>query len=300
MSNILVTGGAGFIGSVLVKRLIENNYNVTVVDNLTHGKKENVDSKAEFINVDILDNLSDIFKNKKFKYVFHLAAQIDLRKSLEDPINDAKINILGSLNLIDLCVKHNVEKFIFSSSSAVYGVSDNLPCIEECKLKPSSGYGISKMTIENYLEIYNKLYGLKYIALRYSNVYGSSQMVKGGGVVSVFFNFFLNKKPTVISGGEQTRDFVYVEDVVRANLLCIKFLNKVGIYNVGTAEETSINQLYEIIQELFFSKKECKKNDFNTAEVLRSSLNYTKIKKDLGWEPKYTLKNGLKHMIKFC
>src|SRR3989338_3827245 len=255
--RILVTGGVGFIGSHVVDLLIENGQEVFVVDNLSSGVLENLDNRAVFYHIDLgdYDKIREIFEKGKFDIVYHLAAQIDVRKSVEEPVEDAKINILNSLNLLELCVKFGVKKFIFSSSwGAIYGDIENLdnyvtsypefsngqfgktsnaiaqivhnvkvPSIEEEKEKPISHYGVSKLTVEKYLHFYNKIYGLNFVSLRYSNVYGPGQNSKGeAGVIAIFFDRMLDNKKPIIFGGEQTRDFVYVGDVARANLIALE------------------------------------------------------------------------------
>ena len=207
MAKILVTGGAGFIGSNLVDALIAGGHEVSVIDNFMTGNKKNVNSKAKLIVKDIRDDLNNLFSEGKFDYVYHLAAQANVRKSLENPVEDAKINIIGSLNLIDNCVKYNVKKFIFSSTGgAIYSKTARVPCNEESEIKPESPYGLAKWTVENYLRIMKDTKKLNYCILRYSNVYGPRQDAKGeAGVVSIFIDKLLKNEQLVVFGdGEQT------------------------------------------------------------------------------------------------
>jgi len=229
--KILVTGGAGFIGSHLVDRLIKEGHKVVIIDNLSTGKKENLNPRAKFYQLDICSpKISEVFKKEKPKAVFHLAAQIDLRKSVNDPVFDANINILGSLNLIqnflqNLKFKIQNSKFIFSSTGgAMYGNADIIPTPENYSARPISPYGIAKLSIEYYLYYYQKVFGLNFISLRYGNVYGPRQDSKGeAGVVAIFCDKILTGATSIINGnGRQTRDYVYVDDVVEANILAFK------------------------------------------------------------------------------
>ncbi len=300
--KILVTGGAGFIGSHLVNRLIKENHNVTVIDNLSTGKKEYLDLKAKFYKADIQDlKISQIFKKEKPEIVFHYAAQIDLRKSVENPIEDAKINILGGLNVLENCKKYKVKKIIFTSTGgAIYGEADIVPTSENYPAYPLSPYGIAKLTIEKYLSYYYKVFDLPFVALRLANIYGPRQNSKGeAGVVAIFSDMMLSgEQPTINGDGRQTRDYVYVEDVVIASMLAMK-KNKVGIFNVGTAKETNVNTILKKLKKL--TKSECKEihKPVKAGEQKRSCLDYSKIKKEFGWQPKYNLENGLKETIKW-
>ena len=294
--KILVTGGAGFIGSHIVDLLVNDGHDVFVVDNLSSGKKENVNLKAGFFLLDLQehDKINELFEKKKFDVVYHCAAQIDVRKSVADPLNDAKTNILASLNLLGLCVKFNVKHFIFSSTGgAIYGDEAHIPSLEYYEANPVSPYGCAKLAIEKYLNFYNKVYGLKFSCLRYANVYGPRQNSKGeAGVVAVFFDNMFNNKNPVIFGGIQTRDFVYVGDVASANLLALKD-KKSNTYNVGTGIETDIIHLFYKMNDLFGSKFEAGYKEKNKGEQLRSCLCYNKIKKNFGWEPEIKLNDGL-------
>ncbi len=301
--RILVTGGCGFIGSHLVEELIKQGHWVVVVDNLSTGKKENLNPKARFYQIDIQDpEISQIFQKEKPEVVFHFAAQIDVRKSVEDPMSDAKINILGSLNLIqDFIQVSGHKKFIFASSGgAIYGDTNVIPTPEGHLENPESPYGITKLTVEKYLWFYKKAYGLDYLSLRLANVYGPCQNSKGeAGVVAIFADKMLSGSQPIINGsGCQTRDFVYVKDVVESALLAMK-KEKSGIYNIGTAKETSINEIFRKIKELTGSNCQEIHGPEKPGEQKRSCLDYSKAKKELNWQPKYNLEEGLKETVKW-
>jgi len=309
--NILVTGGAGFVGSHLVDRLIKEGHQVVVVDNLSTGKKENLNKKAKFYKIDICSpKISQIFKKEKPEVVYHLAAQIDVRKSVEDPVRDADINILGSLNLIQNFIRVNPrlnqrksastnKKIIFASSGAIYGDTNVIPTPEAHPENPETPYGIAKLAIEKYLYFYQKTLGLNYTALRLSNVYGPRQNSKGeAGVVAIFCDKMLSgKQPVIFGSGRQTRDFVFVDDVVEAALLAMQ-KEKRGLYNIGTVKETSINEIFKKIKKLTSSNCQEIHGPAKTGEQKRSCLDFSKAKKELNWQPKYDLEMGLKLLIK--
>ena len=300
--KFLVTGGAGFIGSHLVDKLIKEGHKVVVIDNLSIGRKENLNPKAKFYKIDICSyRISQIFKKEKPEVVFHYAAQIDVRKSVKDPVEDAKINILGTLNILENCKKYNIRKVIFASTGgAIYGDADIVPTPETYPELPLSPYGIAKLTIEKHLSYYYKVFGLPYVSLRLANVYGPRQNSKGeAGVVAIFCDKMLSKKQPIINGdGKQTRDFVFVDDVVEANISALK-KDKVGIFNIGTARETDVNTLFKKLRELTDSK--CAKIHGPTlpGEQKRSCLDYSEAKRELGWQPKYSLDKGLKKTVEW-
>ncbi len=224
--KVLVTGGAGFIGSHIVDKLIEEGYEVIVVDDLSSGKEKNINKKAKFYRLNIQDSgLESVFQKEEPDYVNHHAAQIDVRRSVSYPILDAKINVLGTINLLQNCLKYKTRKVIFASSGgAIYGEQQVFPAPENHPLRPISPYGITKLVAEHYLYYYKTIYELDYMSLRYANVYGPRQDPFGeAGVIAIFIKKMLNEEQAIINGdGEQTRDFVYVEDVARANLLAMK------------------------------------------------------------------------------
>jgi UDP-glucose 4-epimerase len=295
--RILVTGGAGFIGSHVVDLLINNNHEILIIDNLSSGKEDNINPKAIFFKEDLCNHekIKEIFEKNKPEIIYHFAAQIDVRKSVENPVEDAKTNILSTLNLLELSKEFNIRHFIFSSTGgAIYGDAEEIPTAENYKEAPISPYGCAKLSIEKYLHFYNVVHGLKYTALRYSNVYGPGQNPHGeAGVIAIFLNNMLNEKNPVIFGGKQTRDFVFVEDVARANLLALKD-NKSDYYNAGTSKETSITELFLKLNQFFNNKFNPVYLEMKKGEQMKSCLSYEKINKNLGWTPETNLDKGLK------
>ena len=294
--KILVTGGAGFIGSNLADALIEQGHQVCIVDNLSTGVKEHINSKAKFYELDISDaKLAEVFVAEKPEAVFHLAAQIDVRKSVADPVGDAQVNILGSLNLLENCKNFGVKKFIFSSTGgAIYGEAAIIPTPESYAEKPISPYGIAKLAIEKYLHYYQVVFGLPYVVLRYGNVYGPRQNSHGeAGVVAIFCDKLLAGQQPIINGeGKQTRDYVYVGDVVAANLAALQS-EQVDIYNVGTGQETDVNKIAAEIKKNLGSDIEFTHGPAKPGEQQRSCLDYSKISQALGWRPQVALAAGL-------
>ncbi len=300
--KVLVTGGAGFIGSHLVDRLVQEGHEVIVVDNLSTGKRRNLNRDARFYKVDIQSwRLERVFRNERPNVVMHLAAQMDVRKSVEDPMFDAQVNILGTLNILQQTVKHGVRKVVFSSSGgAIYGEQDTYPAPETHATKPLSPYGLSKLCGEQYLSYFQRVGGLQVVNLRYANVYGPRQDPEGeAGVVAIFIQKLLNNEQAVINGnGRQTRDFVFVEDVVEANLVMMGQETE-GTYNVGTGVETSINDLFRILVE--HTGSNCKEvhGPAKKGEQARSVIDASKLRHELSWEPKMTLSDGLKRTVEY-
>ncbi len=294
--NILVTGGAGFIASHIADAFIEAGHNVVIIDNLTTGREDNINPKAKFYKADIRDDLTKIFEEHNFDIVNHHAAQIDVRRSVTDPIYDAQVNILGTLNLLQNSIKFGVKKFMFASTGgAVYGEQDYFPADENHKQQPLSPYGISKLAVEKYLYFYKEVHGLKYTILRYANIYGPRQNPLGeAGVVCIFLDKILAGDQPVINGtGEQTRDYVYVKDVVKANLLTLN--EEVSeVYNVGTGIETSVNELFRLINENFNNKIKEVHGPAKPGEQMRSVISSEKLFKKFGWKPKHTFKRWIK------
>jgi UDP-glucose 4-epimerase len=300
--KILVTGGAGFIGSNLVDALIEKGHELVVVDNLYMGQMENLNPDAKFYLMDIgSKELSKVFEVENIDVVYHQAAQMDVRKSVDDPMFDANVNVLGTLNLLQNSVKHNIKRFLFASTGgAVYGEQDYFPADEEHPTRPCSPYGITKLTVEKYLYYYNLTFGLNYTMLRYANVYGPRQNPHGeAGVVAIFIQRMLSGDQPIINGdGKQTRDFVYVGDVVRANLLALeKNLN--DVFNVGTGIESDVNEIFREINHFIGKNVPEKHGPAKEGEQLRSVISFEKTKKDLGWEPKVNLREGLKKTVEY-
>jgi UDP-glucose 4-epimerase len=295
--KVLITGGAGFIGSNVADGLIEKNYDVVIVDDLSNGKEENVPERAIFHRCDIRDKkIYDIFKAEKPDVVIHNAAQLSVRISVEDPLMDADINIMGGLNVINACNALKVKKIIFASSGGtVYGEQEYFPADENHPKNPVSPYGVAKLATESYLYYFYKACGLEYISLRYGNIYGPRQDPYGeAGVVAIFSQRILEGENPVINGdGLQTRDYVYVGDAVNANIKAIGS-SFVGPLNIGTGKETSVVELFKIlkgvsgnedIEEVFGPAKE--------GEQRRSLLSYELAKEVLGWQPEVPVEEGL-------
>lgn len=299
MRRVLVTGGAGFIGSHVVDILVENGYEVAVVDNLSSGRRENLRPGVAFFLCDIRNpELKEVFRQFRPQAVVHAAAQIDVRRSVENPGFDADVNIKGSLVVLEQARMWGVKRVIYSSSAALYGNPRYLPVEESHPVVAVSPYGISKHTVEHYLYMYRDLYGLDFVALRYANVYGPRQDPTGeGGVVAIFTDRLLQGQTPVIYGdGEQTRDFVYVRDVARANLLA---LERGGghILNVSGQKETTINRLFEILSEETGYKGRPRYEAERPGEIRRSVLANRKAKEVLGWEPQVDLVTGLRQTV---
>lgn len=302
--KILVTGGAGFIGSHLVDALIKKKHKVFVIDNLSTGFQKNVNPKAKFHKTDLTNHkkIEAIIKKGKPEVIFHLAAQIDVRKSVADPVFDANSNILASINLIKLASQYKVKKIIFSSTGgAIYGDTKNRPTSESESEWPLSPYGIAKLTIDKFLNYYREVHGLNFISLRYGNVYGPRQNPHGeAGVVAIFLNkMFRGEQPVINGDGQQTRDYVFVEDVVNANLLALQHFPKTGIYNVGAGKETDVNQLFREINRHFGNKFKEIHGPAKIGEQKTSCLSFAKIKKNFGWTPKTNFPDGIKKTFKW-
>lgn len=296
--KILVTGGAGFIGSNVVDAYIEAGHQVAVLDNLSTGKKQNLNPKAKFFEADLRDkNLSDVISGFSPDIINHHAAQIDVRKSVTDPIYNAEVNDLGALNLLEAAVKAKIKKFIFASTGgAIYGeVRDKKGADELHAQEPISPYAITKRTTELYLHAYHVNQGLNYTVLRYGNVYGPRQDPLGeAGVIAIFCGrMFEGKNCTIYGDGKQLRDYVYVGDVAQANLLALN-KGENQIYNVGTGTGTSVNQLYASLKKVTQFDKKAVYAPARAGELFRSVLNSNKIKKELGWEAKQGIEQGLK------
>lgn len=293
--RICVTGGAGFIGSHLVDRLIKDGHIVQVIDNLQSGNKAFVHPKAEFIEMDIRDSkLNSVIEMFKPDYIFHEAAQTEVSVSMNNPSLDCDINLMGLINVLNAAVACGVKKFLMPSSAAIYGNLDILPLNESMVGVPSSFYGLTKLTSEHYLRIYNESFGLNYICYRYSNVYGPRQGNGGeGGVISIFAKAITQNLPITIYGdGKQTRDFIYVEDVVDANILGMNS-SFVGTYNISTNIESSINMLVEEFKNISGKHIEVLYEKPKLGDIKHSRLNAQKAEKELLFKANYSLHNGL-------
>ncbi|MBN2201694.1 GDP-mannose 4,6-dehydratase [bacterium] len=300
--KLLVTGGAGFIGSHIADGLIEKGHDVTVIDNLLMGRMENVPKAARFHLMDIrAPEIEKVFDLGRFDAVFHLAAQMDVRRSVEDPIFDAGVNVLGTLNLIRNAVRTGVKKVVFASTGgAVYGEQEVFPCDETHPTRPVSPYGITKLCVEKYLFYYALEFGLKYAVLRFANVYGPRQNPHGeAGVVAIFASRLLSGEQPVINGdGKQTRDYVYVGDVVQANLKALEHPEN-DAFNVGTGVETDVNRIFDLLNRHTGGKASEQHGPAKPGEQKRSVISFRKIKDVLGWEPRVGLEEGLKRTVDY-
>lgn len=294
--KILVTGGAGFIGSHLADALVACGHKVAIIDNLVTGLRQNVNPRATFYEADIRgSSIAEIFERERFEVVFHQAAQMDVRHSVADPRYDAEVNILGTLNLLQLCQKMAVKSFIFASTGgAVYGEQNTFPADEEHQCWPASPYGVTKMTCERYIYFFGMAYGLKYVLLRYANVYGPRQNPHGeAGVVAIFCQRMLRRDQAIINGdGKQTRDYVYVDDVVAANVLALDCPHN-DYFNIGTGVETDVNAVFACLNEALAAGCKEVHGPPKPGEQRRSVLACTKAKKLLGWQPKVDINEGL-------
>lgn len=293
--KICVTGGAGFIGSHLVDRLIQEGHQVQVIDNLRTGLREFLNPKAEFIEMDIRSShIQEVFQAFQPDYVFHEAAQTIVGESMKDPREDCDINLMGLINLLEASRSVGVKKFLMPSSAAVYGDLDTLPLREDMAGVPASCYGLTKLTSEGYLRIYQESFGLPYICYRYANVYGPRQGHGGeGGVISIFCERYRDQQAVTIYGdGLQTRDFVYVDDVVEANLLGLH--NDVtGIINVSTGVGVSLLDLMDTMEEVSGNVVDRNFGPPRLGDIKHSLLSTDKAASLLGYQPKYSLREGL-------
>lgn len=300
--KILITGGAGFIGSNLADRLIKDGYVVIIVDNLSSGKREQVPKQAVFYEADITsEKMVEIIQHEQPQIISHHAAQIDVRKSVADPGFDAHVNIQGLINLMEGAKHAGVKKVIFASSGgAIYADAKELPTPEDYPPCPMSPYGVSKLSGEYYLNFYQETCGIKTIALRYGNVYGPRQDPHGeAGVVSIFIGKLLEgEQPRIFGDGEQQRDYVFVEDIVTANSLALE-KDTTGVINIGTGIGTTVNMLLLKIQEVMKTSFEPIKAPPRVGEARASVLNSELAKTKLGWVPNYSLEDGIAKTIQF-
>jgi UDP-glucose 4-epimerase len=294
--QILITGGAGFIGSHVAEALVAAGHKVTVVDNLSTGKREFLPAGARFFPYDIKSRKAfDLIITWRPEVIIHLAAQISVQLSVNDPLADAWDNILGSLNLFQAAVQAGVRKIIFSSTGgAIYGDRAPIPAREETPPMPECPYGVAKLAVEHYLNFYQRQYHLTPVILRYANVYGPRQNGQGeAGVVAIFIDKFLADLQPVINGdGLQTRDFVYVQDVVGANLLALDY-PQAGIFNIGMGRETDILTIYQKLRKLTGSSRGPVHGPAKPGEQRRSLLDSTLARTKLGWQPRVSLDQGL-------
>lgn len=300
--KILVTGGAGFIGSHVVDALLADGHDVIVVDDLSTGRRQNLNPKARFYQMDIRDpGLAAVFEHERPEVVDHHAAQMDVRRSVAEPLFDADVNVRGSLNLLELARTFGTRKVVYiSTGGAVYGEPRYLPCDEDHPIDPICQYGVSKHVVEHYLYVYRHLYGLDYTVLRYPNVYGPRQNPHGeAGVVAIFTGRMLAGKPVTINGnGQQERDFVYVADCARANVLA---LNKGsgGIYNLGSNRGISVNWLFAALAKIIGYSSQPMLAPARPGETFKIVLDGRRAQADLDWSPTVSFEQGLQHTVSY-
>ncbi len=301
-TKVLVTGGAGFIGSHLVNGLLESGYSVAVVDDLSSGQLRNLNHQATFYHCAINDpKVLQIIQREGPEIIFHLAAQSSVRQSTLDPVADADSNVLGTIRLLSAAAAEGVDKIVFSSTGgAIYGNPDTIPCDEDTPPNPITPYALSKYVSELYLDLYRRTYGLEYTILRYANVYGPGQDPNGeAGVIAIFAGMMLRgRSPNIYGDGRQERDFVYVSDVVEANLAAV-YRGDGRTYNIGSGEPVTINQIHSQLQECTEFYQDPVYRPRRAGEVLKIALDSTRAAKDLSWEPKVSLEEGLRHAVDY-
>ncbi len=301
MKKVLITGGAGFIGSHIVDFLIKKDYEVIIIDNLSTGKKEFVNEKAKFYKKDILEDINFIFEKEKPEIVIHAAAQVMLRKSLEDPISDAKINILGTINVLEACRKNKVKKIIYiSTGGARVGEPEYLPVDEKHPLAPCSPYGISKHTAEHYLWMYNKLYEIKYLIFCFGNVYGPRDDSKTGRVTSAFIEKMINgESPVIFGDGNQTRDFIYVVDLAEFIVNNLEKNPEHKLFHLANGHQVSINEIFYKLKKILNFHGEADYKSKIAGEVRDMVLDTTLAQRELGWKSKHSLEQGLEETVEY-
>jgi UDP-glucose 4-epimerase len=301
--RVLVTGGAGFIGSHLVDALVARGDSAVVVDDLSTGKEENLRGTTPFYRVDVRDAaaLEQVFSRERPDVVSHHAAQTDVRRSMTDPVFDAEVNILGVVNVLRLCVKHGVQKVVFASTSAVYPEPEVVPVDERHPVRPLSAYGLSKFVGEQYLMFYRDIYGLRFTIFRYGNVYGPRQDPQGeAGVVAIFTEQMLSGvKPTIFGDGSKTRDYVYIDDVVSANLLAMDGGGDGELFNLGWGREITDLEVFEAIRKAAGVAVEPIYGQKRPGELDRIALDSTKARRLLGWTPQVSFEKGVQLTVAY-
>ncbi len=300
--RVLLTGGAGFIGSHVAEHLLACGHEVAVIDNLSSGRRENLPDGVQFYELDIRSGCGEVFKEFSPEAISHHAAQIDVRRSTYEPAFDADVNVMGTIRLLENCIEHSVRKVVFASSGgAIYGEQKRFPAPESHPQYPISPYGIAKLSGERYLHFYSVQYGLPYVALRYANVYGPRQDPHGeAGVVAIFCrNLSVDTFSTINGDGEQTRDYVYVGDVARANVLALERNVPPGAYNIGTGVETSVNQLYELLCTISGRDLPPEYGPAKPGEQTRSSVDPALAKRAFSWHPEADLTAGLRKTLEY-
>lgn len=300
--KVLITGGAGFIGSHIADACIAAGCHVTILDDLSTGNENNIPSKARFVKMSVLDpDMKALFLSERFNAVCHLAAQMDVRKSVEDPVFDATVNVLGGIRLMDACIQSGVTKVIYSSTGgAVYGEPEFLPVTEDHPIRPECPYGVSKHTVEHYLELYSRLYGLSYTIFRYPNVYGPRQNPRGeAGVNAIFIGKLLQGEvPLIYGDGEQVRDYVFVKDIARANVIGLE-KGEGQILNLGSGIGTSVNQICDMLGRIMNVSQKPRYAPARKGEIQQIYLDASKAEQEIGWKPSVTFEEGLKATVQY-
>ena len=300
--KILVTGGAGFIGSHIVDRYVALGHDVAVVDDLSTGKEENVNPKARFYRQSILDDsLADTVREFSPDVVNHQAAQVNVRRSVDDPLYDARVNVLGAIRVFQCAVQAGCRKVIYASSGgACYGEPAKIPAAEDTAIMPLCPYGAAKYAAEKYLELFGRLYDLRYTILRYANVYGPRQDPHGeAGVVAIFAEKMLDgDQPDIFGDGSKTRDYVYVADIVEASALALK-AGDGGTYNVGLGVEVTDDEVFRAVRDAVGVGVEARHTDLRKGEVLHIALDASRLRAELGWKPKVSLEEGMARAVEY-
>ena len=299
----MVTGGAGFIGSHIVDALINDGHETAIVDDLSGGSRDNVNSHARIHQVDItqLDALEAVFADERPEIVNHHAGQTNVRRSVSDPSHDAIVNVIGSINLLRLCVKYDVRRIVFASTSAVYSEPEYIPMDELHPIRPKSAYGVAKYTVENYMRLFSDIYGLRYNVFRYGNVYGPRQDPSGkAGVIAIFTEQLLNgTRPSIFGDGAKTRDYLFVKDVVDANVLAMEGLAENQTFNLGHGTEVSDLEVFHAVRRAAGVAIEPVFMDRRLGEAERVSLDSSKAASALGWTPKVGLGTGVDAVVSY-
>jgi UDP-glucose 4-epimerase len=303
MAKIMVTGGAGFIGSHVVDLFVSKGYEVVIIDDLSTGRESNINPAAKFYKLDIRSpQLRDVFAAERPDFISHHAAQMDVRRSVAQPLFDADVNILGSINLIECAKEFGVRHFVYiSTGGAVYGEPEQVPCDENHPINPICQYGASKHTVEHYLYMYNVNYGLNYTVLRYPNVFGPRQDPHGeAGVIAIFTGkMLLGEQVTINGDGEQTRDYVYVGDCAQANYLAVTVDHRPGIYNIGWGRPTSVNEIFSCLAEITTYPHPAHYGPAKVGETRHIYLDASKARRELGWAPTLNLEDGLNNTVEY-
>jgi len=303
MKKVLVTGGAGFIGSHIVDFLVKKDYEVIIIDNLSTGKENYINKNAKFYKADItfLDEIENIFEKEKPEIVIHSAAQVMLRKSIEEPVFDAKTNILGTINILECCKKNNVKKIIYTSTGgARYGEPKYLPVDEKHIINPLAPYGISKHTAEHYVQAYSQIYGFDYLIFCFGNVYGPRDDPNCKRVTSIFsYKIVKGEIPVIFGDGNQTRDFIYALDLAEFIVNSLEKNPEHKLFNLANGEQISVNDIFNLLKEISGFKQEAKYTEAIAGEIRDICLDTSLAQKELGWTPKTDFKEGLKETFGF-